>query len=308
MIAMTLVERFKTAAGAERYLAAYDQTLASWPLPHEELDLLGSFGTTHLNVAGSNDLPPLLLLHGFGFSSTQWATNIAALSQHFRVYMPDVIDQMGKSVPTRLVQTRENYATWLIELLDALQIERVPVIGHSYGGWLSLNFALAFPQRVERLVLLSPAASFASLTPQFYIRGMAAALIPIRPLIYSMIQWMTTQPVQRGEAIVEQFVMGLRHFKPPQNGYPTLFGQDELRQLRPPTLLLVGDHEVIYDAKQVVERARQLVPGIQAELVPGGGHAFPMDQPDYSNNRILEFLQAAQAPAARAGDLLSLPV
>jgi pimeloyl-ACP methyl ester carboxylesterase len=241
-----------------------------------------------------------VLLHGFGFSSTQWYPNIAPLSSHFRVYMPDVIDQMGRSIPTRPLQTRQNYAAWLTEVLDALEIERTLIAGHSYGGWLTLNLALASPQRIERMVLLSPAASFSSMTMQFYIRGMAAGLIPLRPLVYSMLKWMSTQPVTRGDEGVEQFVIGLRNFRQQPVGYPSVFPDDELRQIRIPTLLLIGDHEVIYDAERVLERARKLIPRIEAELVPGGGHAFTVDQPDYTNRRILRFLKESIAVQALA--------
>ena len=288
---MSDATQFKSPEGADKYLAAYDATLALWPVPHQDMDVPTSFGATHVHVAGPEDLPPLILIHGFGFSSTQWYPNIGPLSRYYRVYAPDVIDQMGKSVPTRPLQTRENYAAWLGEVLDALEIERAPFIGHSYGGWLTLNLALAAPGRVERMVLLSPAASFVPLVRQFYLRGMSAGLLPTRPLIYSMVRWMTTMPSVEGEAVVEQFVLGLKHFKPQPSGFPTVFSDAELRQVRVPTLLLIGDHEVIYKPALVMERARQLIPHVEAELIAGGGHAFPLDQAECTNLRILEFLK-----------------
>ena len=290
MIPLSNITMFKTPEGADKYLAAYDATLALWPVPHEAIDLPTQFGTTHIHVSGSRDLPPLIMIHGFGFSSTQWYPNVGSMSRYFRVYTPDVIDQMGKSIPTRPLQTRENYAAWLIEVFDALKIERAPVIGHSYGGWLTLNLALATPQRVERIVLLSPAASFVPLVREFYIRAMSAGLLPVRPLIYSMIQWMTTLPSVKGEAVVEQFVMGLKHFKLQQAGFPTVYTDEELRQICIPTLLLIGEHEIIYKPGPVLERAKRLIPTIEAELIPGGGHAFTIDQAESTNKRILKFL------------------
>jgi hypothetical protein len=62
---------FKTPEGAAKYRAAYNATLSLWPVPHEALDIQTSFGTTHINTAGSPELPPLILLHGFGVCSTQ---------------------------------------------------------------------------------------------------------------------------------------------------------------------------------------------------------------------------------------------
>ncbi len=96
-----------------------------------------------------------------------WHSNTAALSRDFHVYAPDVIDQPGRRVRACQKMTRANDAEWLVELLDKLRIERVLLVGNSYGGWLALNLAMAAPERVERLVLLSPAASFAPLVPQF---------------------------------------------------------------------------------------------------------------------------------------------
>jgi pimeloyl-ACP methyl ester carboxylesterase len=183
---------FKTPDGEAKYLAAYDATLKTWPVSSEARDVPTRFGTTHVNVAGPQDAPPLFLVHGFGFSSTQWYPNIAALSREHRVYAPDVIDQYGRSNPTQVLRTREDYAAWYGDVLDGLGVPRADLAGHSYGGWLTLNFALAQPERVRRLALLSPAASFVPMTKEFYIRGMAANLLLSDWAIYGMVQWMTT--------------------------------------------------------------------------------------------------------------------
>lgn len=73
---MSAVTRFKTPASADRFFAAYDATLALWPVPHQALEVTTRFGTTHINVAGSPDLPPLLLIHGGQISSPVWYPNI----------------------------------------------------------------------------------------------------------------------------------------------------------------------------------------------------------------------------------------
>jgi len=60
-----------------------------------------------------------------------------------------------------------------------------------------------------------------------------------------------------------------------------------------PTLLLIGDHEIMYEPRKAVQRARQLIPNLQAELVAGAGHMLNSDQPEIVNKRILQFLQQA---------------
>jgi pimeloyl-ACP methyl ester carboxylesterase len=283
---------FKTPEGAAEYLAAYNTTLGLWPVPHQALDIKTSFGLTHINMAGSPDSPPLILLHGFGVCSTQWYANVEPLSRYFRVYAPDVLSQMGLSAASRPLKTRQDYAAWLTEVLDALNLERVCMIGHSYGGWLSLNLALSAPQRIERLVLLSPAASFASIRLPFMLHFLSAVFMASRSRVHGFMQSTTTIKLSSNHPIIEQLIAGIKNFDGKQIGAPvvTVFKDDELRQVKLPTLLLIGDHDVSCQTNKVFSRARQLIPHIEAELVANGGHLFPTDQADVTNKRILEFL------------------
>jgi len=299
---MTTISAFKTPDGEAQYRAAYGATLAKWPVPHESLDVPTRYGTVHLNVAGNPDLPPLVLIHGFAVSSTQWYPNIGPLSQNFRIYALDVINQMGLSVSTHRIKTRQDCADWLIELLDALKVERVRLTGHSYGGWLSANLAITVPQRIERLALLSPASVFTSLALPFMVSFLSAFFVPTRAMIYRFMQRTTTMRLERGETFVEQLVMGIKHLKATQMAGPVIavFKDEELRKISMPTLLLVGEREVAFRPDRTLERARRLIPHIEAELIAGGGHLFPTDQADATNARLLEFLRHSPGGAGGA--------
>lgn len=166
---MSDTSRFRTPQGADQFLTAYDTTLSHWNVPHQALEVATSFGMTHINVAGSPDLPPLILIHGAQISSPVWYPNMDPLSRHFRIYAPDVVDQMGRSVPTRELKTPQDCSGWLTEVLDVLNLERVSIIGHSQGGWQALNMAITASQRVERLLLLSPSGSLGRMRWQFLL-------------------------------------------------------------------------------------------------------------------------------------------
>ena len=71
---------------------------------------------------------------------------------------------------------------------------------------------------------------------------------------------------------------------------PTVFTDDELRQIKTRTLLLIGGKEVIYDSAAAMKRAKQLIQHIEAEVVPNASHGLPMEQAELVNERILEFL------------------
>ena len=70
-----------------------------------------------------------------------WYPNVGPLSRQFRVYAPDVVDQMGRSVPTRKLKTPQDCSDWLSDVLDGLHLERATIVGHSHGGWQALNLA-----------------------------------------------------------------------------------------------------------------------------------------------------------------------
>src|SRR5688572_7874819 len=112
---MSAKPRFISPETQAQFEEAYHEALALWPVPHEAMKLNTSFGETHINVAGSKDLPPLVLIHGAQISSPVWYANIESLSRHFRVYAPDVVDQMGLSIPSRKLQSPPDYANWLAE-------------------------------------------------------------------------------------------------------------------------------------------------------------------------------------------------
>ena len=154
---------FANSDGQAKYMAAYEAMFSLWKVPHYSINVKTSYGPTHINVSGPGDGYPLVLLHAAGLSSTVWFANIAELSANHRVYAVDVIGDAGKSVADQLMTNRTDYAQWLREVFDGLNIERCYLLGHSYGGWLSLNMALAYPERLQKIVLLAPAASFCPL-------------------------------------------------------------------------------------------------------------------------------------------------
>ena len=73
--------------------------------------------------------------------------------------------------------------------------------------------------------------------------------------------------------------------------FPPVFTDEELQQVKPPTMLLVGDHEVVYNYNALADRAANLIPTIETAVISSAGHALNLDQPDIVNQRILAFLQ-----------------
>ena len=74
--------------------------------------------------------------------------------------------------------------------------------------------------------------------------------------------------------------------------FPTVYTDEELKQIELPALLLIGTGEKIYNPKKVIDRAQRWMPDLTAEIIPNVGHTFNMEQPETINARILEFLSS----------------
>ena len=283
---------FKTPEGETAFLGAYAAAMNFWPVPYEEMDIPGRFGMTHVIVSGPKDAPPLVLLHGYWATSTMWSPNIADFSKDYRVYAVDVMGQPSKSVPGEPIRDAADYAAWLTATLDALHLDDVCLVGMSFGGWLALNYAVVAPTRVRKLVLLSP-GGFLPMVRQFSLRGMLMMFVPTRFTVNSFMRWLGFTATN-ARLVLELMYLGLMHFRvPPETArvMPTVFSDDELRAMRVPTLLLIGDHEVISNPAKALARARRLIPDFLGDLVPRSSHDMCSSQHRIVDARVLDFLK-----------------
>jgi pimeloyl-ACP methyl ester carboxylesterase len=279
---------FSTTDGRAEFIAAYEVMFDLWTVDHDSMDVKTGYGSTHINACGPGDGCPLVLLHAAGFGSTAWFANVGALSREYRVYAVDVIGDAGKSVANRVMEERSEYAEWLREVFDGLGVDRAHLMGHSYGGWLTLNMALAHPDRLNKLVLLAPAASIRpfSLLAQF---GLRLAELNIRPPAGSVLKTSASKGAEFEDVFVHQMEMVSKHCVP-STMFPTVYTDEELSQIDLPVLLLIGADERIYRPKKAIARAQRLMPNLTAEIIPDASHLLTMEQPEHVNARVLRFL------------------
>jgi pimeloyl-ACP methyl ester carboxylesterase len=98
--------------------------------------------------------PVVLLLHGLGCDHTTWEPVIDSLSRRYTVIAPDLLGH-GQSDKPRADYSVGGYANGMRDLLTCLGIDRVTVVGHSFGGGVAMQFAYQFPERTERLILVA---------------------------------------------------------------------------------------------------------------------------------------------------------
>ena len=286
---------FKSPEGEARFMDAYDAVLRAWPVPYQELDLPTRLGRTHVIASGARSALPLLLLPSMAGTATLWRPNVAALSAHYRTYAVDTIGQVGKSAPARRIRDRQQCADWLGDLLDALEVRRTSIVGSSYGGFLAMNQALLTPDRVDRVVLISPAGTFVGGLVWVFLRARLKRLLTgdKRPRGITDLLGEGAQLDPSDAAWGALMAVTLSDSARPNLVSPRVFSKSELAANRIFTLLLIGEHELLYEPTATLRLALERMPGLSGAIVHNAHHLAALACPHDVNARILRFLGEA---------------
>ena len=222
----------------------------------------------HVRVYGTGE--PVLLLHGWGANSELFHPISSQLEQHFQLIVPDFPGFGNTPAPPTAWSVYE-YAQWVRDLLQELQIKQAHIVGHSFGGRIGIILASETPQLVHKLVLTASAGIRPARTWRYHLRVRS----------YKLLRWLSNQTwlgplrqkaaqavAQRGSADYQQAAGTVRA------SLIRVVNQD-LRHLLPliqaETLLIWGDQDQdtpLSDA-QLMER---LIPDAGLVVLNGAGH------------------------------------
>lgn len=224
-------------------------------------------------------------------SSTMWFPNMKQLIQERCVYAVDIIGDFGKSKLAVAIKNRKDANRWILEVLNAMQLHKVDLAGHSMGGFLSINFALEYPERVSKLLLYAPAGSFHRISLKFFAKIYPALLFHTEKWIDNAFCWFSGLGEPLHPVFRAQVITGYRYAKPLLQLMPSVFAEEEFQSFSIPTLLLIGDKEVIYPAGKAIANAKRLIPNLETHLIAGASHSLTMEHADIVNELTLLFLK-----------------
>ncbi len=295
---MTAYHPFRSVVAKEKYLALYDMRVKKWPVDSQTRLVDTSYGQTFVRLSGPWEAPPLVLLHGAGGDSLQWIPNIKALARSYRIYAVDNIYDYGLSIYKQPLRSPADYVNWLDELFNGLELgNHIKLMGLSYGGWLASQYALRFPDRLDKIVLLAPAGTVLPLRFEWIIRAVFC-FVPHRFFTKSFLFWLLEDFAQKDEDSrimleeeVDAVVVRMQCYKSIRLIRPTVLEDAELKRINVPALFLVGEHEKIYSARKAIQRLHKVAPQIKTELIPDAGHDVTIMQAEMVNKKVLEFLK-----------------
>ena len=295
---MGKVGAFRSLQAEREYFDAYDAVVSKSPVTVEQSTVVTPFGDTHIMSAGDAEHPVLVALHGKALSSTMWLSYLPVLAETHRVYLIDTVGDMNKSVATTVMATRADVVRWIDSVLYGLRVTQAAFVGHSYGAWMATTYAIARPERVERLGLLCPAAVFARLRPAWIASAVYARRI--RPRTETARRFISTSYMPTTGArlhecdfgrVVDQYVVGVPRFRGSmRDARPCTYGFDALASLTMPVLVIIGADETVCDGPRSAQIARQRLPRARVELVPDANHCIFGDQPAVIDSLLRDFL------------------
>lgn len=280
---MAKLDPFRSPQARAQLFDEYDAAMRNWPVPYQERDVSTSFGSTHAVIAGPDSAAPLVLFHGAALTAAMWGSIIAHLGGSFRCYCIDNINDATKSVATRRIRGVADYVAWLRETFAALGIQNARVAGLSYGGWLAALCAVHAPELVDRLVLMSPAATLDRIATRWMVRMVSATIVPSRTYVGRALTWVAGGSDITSDPGMAMSITSMVASRPFRRDFvpPTTLTDDELRAISAPTTVLLGDREVIYadGPHAALARAEKLIPNAYARLLPSAGHILTLDAP-----------------------------
>lgn len=261
---------FKSQEGKKAVLEFYDSLLEHWTLPNEKLYVNTRYGNTFIIASGEKEAPPLILLHGSAMNSIMWTGDAREYSRNYRVYAVDMPGEPGRSDEKQLPFSGPDYADWLNDVFNALSIEKASLIGISLGAWMSIKFSVCYPEKVEKLVLLCPAGVGAQKT-SFLFKAMAHMILGEKAIEKLYKEVNGNQPIP--EVMLKYQKLIGENFNFRRDGIP-LFSDSELKRLTMPTVLFVGEKDIIFHSLKTAERLRNLVPHANINVLPDAGHTL----------------------------------
>lgn len=237
------------------------------------------------------DAPAIVLVHGTRFSAGQWSSQLASLREEFPVA---AVDLPGHGARSAQAWSLDAATEIIAATVDALGRGPAVVVGHSLGGYASLEFARRRPQQLSGLVLAGASASTRGpwATPYRYAARLVRRLPEDRLARWN--DWLLRR-LYPAEVVAETIRSGYAFHTLPAAWDEVLgrFDAGSMREVAAPVLILNGEKDIVFrSGEREFARAH---PRARVELIPRAGHLANFDEPDAFTDAVRRF--ARQLPA-----------
>lgn len=242
------------------------------------------------------DTVPVVLVPGRASGVPMWSENLPGFLENHRVIAFDALGDAGLSVQGAPMESFEDQALWMEQVLAELAPSGVHLVGHSFGGATAATYAHRFPDRVVSLTLLEPVFTFAYPPARLLGWAMLSSLpgLPdgVRNYALGKVGGVEYDP---NDDMAKMIAAGSEHFSAtlPQ---PARLDDDELQELTMPTYVAIADRDSFAGGNAAADRAR-LLPQGTVEVLSDTTHSLPMQAKDRLDSHLKSFWAASEPGA-----------
>jgi 3-oxoadipate enol-lactonase len=237
----------------------------------------------------------LVLSNGILMSTASWAYQTPVISRHYRLLLYDCRGMWQSDHPPG-PYSMDLHADDLAALMDGLGIERAHIGGISYGGEVSMAFALRHPERTRSLIVSSVVSQVDPLLYGWMESWIAAAKALDPELFFKVTyplnfaeSWIASNRAVLEDARQRYHLLDYRSQLELLLSFSRIQLTEELHRITAPTLVIVGECDLLKPRKYAEIIARE-IPGAEFAVVPHAGHAVLWERPGLFNSLILGFL------------------
>lgn len=251
----------------------------------------------YYDVAGSG--PPVVLLHPFPTDHEFWLPAAKFLSPRYRLIMPD-LRAHGESGLGEGPATMRKHALDVARVMDAAEVDRVPLIGVSIGGYAIFEFWRRFRTRASALVLFNTKAG--ADTAEARAGRLAAAEDVFQhgtePFFEGMLQKVLSETTRRSRPDLVEGALHMMRKMSAEDVAGVQRGMADrpdsiptLKTINVPTLIITGDEDTMTGVPEA-ELMKQNIPGAQMKVIAKAGHYSPWEQPEAVGKLLRQFLDS----------------
>ncbi len=238
---------------------------------------------------------PIIFLHGFTLDLRQWQRELEVFGKDWRAIAFDALGH-GQSSAPETGYGRGDRVEHLRAFMDALGLEKAHVVGLSMGGSTAIGFALAYPDRLHSLILVSTGAAGYSVGRKIQLvdqaareRGVEAAKEKWKRTTLSYYTSERKQIRELMRRMIDEH-SGAIWTDPMRGRYPRTVDLDNVHRIQTPTLILVGRLDRIF--LPLARELRDRIPGAHIEEFDDVGHMINLEVPERFERSVKQFLES----------------
>ncbi|MBB1056103.1 alpha/beta hydrolase [Dietzia sp. B19] len=277
------------------YASFYDRALDALPEKPVVHDLPTEFGTVRVlewRVEGGGT--PVLLLPGTRSGAVMWQENLQEWIGRRSFLAVDPLGDAGFSAQTVPFLRFEEQGEWISQAVSELGLDRVHVLGHSFGGSSACAFALARPDQLASLTVIEPVMVIERLPADVFFWATVAQLpLPAgwQAMGLARLGGTTVKETRKRSALAELISTASKHFNPALP-VPRTLTDDEWSQLPMPVRADIAGTSSLAGGQKAVDRLGRLRPDAFVTLWPNATHSLPMQEKENISAQLLDYWQA----------------